>query len=429
MQRWARNLALGGAGILFLLGAVLGGLEIWAGQAEATLNPKAAEFLKRYPKTQSNAIALKLNQTLSALDLDPVVRYDDKYKYTEFVLALDSDPYFGKWLNHSSGSLPPVPKSIQTYLDTHQSELKTAQTLLITSELPSWELDTEAAQNLERLYLNFSGALRLQELLLLQALASDRSGKIAQREDALVAAWKLQEAIAGHALGRGLSFSMVKLQLGLMRHMDGLSPQWQTRMTTVASPTQLLESVQLHNWLVYEGIAKVKDLPKVMKTIERQFLQDFRIMPPSFFRVQNATTTQHLDDASKKLSTQNVCAKNPTDFETETPWWNSLAQIRFPVVNTSWALSGAPSLMAEFTQKILQVKAIAAQQGKWPTTLPNLNSKVCDGARWKYAVATDGTMSLTLENPEPLNEQRTDVIRLIPQSFYTYSDRLPTQIP
>jgi hypothetical protein len=84
--------------------------------------------------------------------------------------------------------------------------------------------------------------------------------------------------------------------------------------------------------------------------------------------------------------------------------------------------------MAEFMQKIFQVKEIAAQQGKWPATLPNPNSKACDGARWQYSVATDGTMSLTLKNPETLSEHRTAVISSV-KLPYTYSDRLPIKTP
>jgi hypothetical protein len=428
MQRWARNLALGGAGILFLLGAVLGGLEIWAGQAEATLNPKATEFLKRYPKTQSNAIALKLNQALSALDLDPVARYGDKFKYTPFVLESDTAEYFGMQFRQASSVLEPLPPNIQTYLNTNQAKLKTAQDLLLTSELPTWELDVDAASNAESLYFNFFGATRLHDLLLLQAVRSDRNGKNVDREQALEAAWKLQEALVQHPLGRTFTFSMVQPQLGLMRYVKGLSPQWKTRVTAVASATQMQETSQLFNWLNYQSIAQANDLQKVMRLTEQQFLQDFRFTPPSFFRLQNANTTQLLDDALKTLSRQNVCKVDKANLESAVPWWNNLAHTRFSML-VPWNQSGAVNLMAEFTQKTLQVKEIATQEGKWPTTLSNLNSKTCDGARWKYAVAPDGTMSLTLENPEPLNEQRTDVIRLIPKSFYTYSDRLPTQIP
>ncbi|MEM9152658.1 MAG: hypothetical protein AAGB19_19670, partial [Cyanobacteria bacterium P01_F01_bin.3] len=43
----------------------------------------------------------------------------------------------------------------------------------------------------------------------------------------------------------------------------------------------------------------------------------------------------------------------------------------------------------------LQAKALAAQQGKWSETLPNLASQTCPNERWVYEVSPGGEMSLS----------------------------------
>jgi hypothetical protein len=106
------------------------------------------------------------------------------------------------------------------------------------------------------------------------------------------------------------------------------------------------------------------------------------------------------------------------------PWWNTYGKTYSNIFTGTdpWIQVSAMALNVEYTQKILQLKEIAAQQNQWPTVLPNPNSQVCEGMKWQYGVS-DGTMSLSLDNPEPLTENRTEVIRFTDLP-YTYRDRL-----
>ena len=79
----------------------------------------------------------------------------------------------------------------------------------------------------------------------------------------------------------------------------------------------------------------------------------------------------------------------------------------------------------ELTQKILQVKALAAQAGKWPSSVPEMESSICPGAKWLYRLAPDGTMSISFsEQPEWLEERLEN--KGLP---FTYSDKTPPKPP
>ncbi|MGB8702108.1 MAG: hypothetical protein WCD18_22050 [Thermosynechococcaceae cyanobacterium] len=397
----------------------IGGLETFAHQAERPLNAKADAFLKQYPKTESNAIAQKLNQALIELKLAPVELWPAQIDIS-WSIETEIDGYLWQQFEQTSGSLQPLPSGLQSYLNTHRAKLQRTQDLLLGSELPIWMLDVQAAANVEHLYLNFRGVSQLHRLFILQAIAADRQSQRTDRENALSAAWKLQEALAQHPLARTITPSMVRSQLGIMRYMDGLAPTWQTRASHIAKPSQMLETLQLNNWLTYRGISSSQDPQKLMDIIGRQLLIDFRFTPPSLFRLQNVDVTERLDSAYQTLATQNRCKADASDLVLSMSWWNTFKKALW--IGDSASAAETMALISEFTQKILQLKAIAAQRGQWPSTLTDSTSNVCDGVRWQYTTADDA-MSLSMENPPPMKEGRTTVIKET-QLPYIYSDHL-----
>jgi hypothetical protein len=71
-------------------------------------------------------------------------------------------------------------------------------------------------------------------------------------------------------------------------------------------------------------------------------------------------------------------------------------------------------LELELTQKILQVKEMAAKEGKLPESLPNMESAVCPGYQWVYGVAEDKRRSLSLTPVPTLGEDD----RALPLTYY-----------
>ncbi len=61
-------------------------------------------------------------------------------------------------------------------------------------------------------------------------------------------------------------------------------------------------------------------------------------------------------------------------------------------LSNQFSKSSKAMLDLELTRKILQVKALAATEGKWLPSVPDMESSICPGAKWVYGVAPDGTM-------------------------------------
>ena len=97
----------------------------------------------------------------------------------------------------------------------------------------------------------------------------------------------------------------------------------------------------------------------------------------------------------------NICASDVVESKQQPAAWNIPAKKIGLLSFLNQVVKAEKHMLdLELTQKIVQAKALAAETGKWPTTLPNLESNVCPGYEWVYNVAEDGTMSLSL-NPEP----------------------------
>ncbi|MEG4288593.1 hypothetical protein Q5692_07220 [Microcoleus sp. C2C3] len=107
----------------------------------------------------------------------------------------------------------------------------------------------------------------------------------------------------------------------------------------------------------------------------------------------------------------NFCASDSVTVD-DLAWWNYMggASTAFPRQTSKAAQS---MLNLELTQKILQVKALAAKAGKWPPSVPEMKSSICRGAKWVYRVAPDGTMSISFsEKPKWLEERLKSNIAL-----------------
>lgn len=119
---------------------------------------------------------------------------------------------------------------------------------------------------------------------------------------------------------------------------------------------------------------------------------------------------------------QNVCTSDSATAK-DFAWWNYIG--RTSTSYPSQTSKAAKSMLdLELTQKILQVKALAAKTGKWPPSVPEMKSSICPGAKWLYRVAPDGTMSISFsEKPKWLEERLK--YKGLP---FTYNDKTPPEL-
>ena len=124
---------------------------------------------------------------------------------------------------------------------------------------------------------------------------------------------------------------------------------------------------------------------------------------------------------------RNVCSIEEK-VTTHLAWWNLPGKMTWVDWTIEQLIAAEKMLQLEITQKIMQVKELAKQQGKWPDSFPNLDSKFCPDRQYVYQVSEDGTMTISLDKqPEWVKEdaiwvQWKDVEIALP---LTYSDRTP----
>jgi hypothetical protein len=421
MKRWTKSLMWLGFGVATAVALGWVGLEVAANQAEAQMNAQADAVLKRYPKTQSNAIAQDLNRILGDLGTYPVGAMTRAGSTPTYFPPISSEIkiYFEKQQRKPSGSFDPLPQDMQAYLKQHRAALAKAQTLLLKSERPVWGMDVDAMSNPDFILYNFLGVWQLHQLMLLQAVAAEQSNQSTEVENTLAAAWNLRQAMAQFPGGKMWDNTIAQRQLSLMRYFKRLSPQWQQRIVDVSKQNQVFDEARLFALTAYRRNALDirKDSAGFVRRVEQAFLTDLPPLPANYLRWANADYFGRLTRHYDAIASQNFCAETA---KLSVPQWNALHwfELGTPTIQRATALE------SEYTRKVLEAKAIAAQQGKWPASLPDPKSKACTGALWQYSVTADGTMNLTLVNPEPLIEARTDVISSIRPSSYTYSDRL-----
>jgi hypothetical protein len=97
----------------------------------------------------------------------------------------------------------------------------------------------------------------------------------------------------------------------------------------------------------------------------------------------------------QQLPQENVCTFNQDAFlkklniQKEVDW--------VAIWMSQWVKGGRGMLNLELTQKVLQVKEIAAKNGSFPQSLKPMDSSICPGVKWVYEVSPDGkTMSINL---------------------------------
>ncbi len=422
MKIWAKRLLWIALGVTTTVAVGWVGLEVAANQAEAQMNAQAEAVFKRYPKTQSNALSQDLNRILVDLGARPV----GAYTRTSSAQAKPIPPiystisrYFDQQRSKSSGSFDPLPPDIQAYLKQQQTHLAKAQALLSRPDQPIWGSDPAILNDPEFICFDFTGLAHLHHLELLQAIVAEQTGQPVEIERALEAAWKLRQTVAQSTGGKMWDASFSPTHLSIMRHFKNLSPQWQQRIARVAEPSQMVDDAKLLVLLAYRrnAVEIKEDSAKFLHLFEQSFLTNLPPLPSSYFRWANADFFWHLTRHYDSLASQNFCAART---ELSIPWWN----VWNAGLSTVPQIRGEIALEAEYTRKVLEAKAVFTQQGRWPKSLTDLKSKACTGALWQYSVSDD-TMTLTLVNPEPLVEARTEVIRSMRPSSFTYSDHLP----
>jgi hypothetical protein len=395
--------------VLWLVGG-----NLLAAQLEKPINQGWTDFTHRFPKTELNNSALRLQELTAQQGFEPLLgtqetskRFSVSQKNQQAFEKIreELNQYLETQVKNSTNKVEVPPESLRRYLDSQSANLAAIRTHVLNSEMPRWSLDV-SQWNPSYPLPNFISMVKLQKIFALDMLEKNRLGETQEVLDTLEVAWKLNQSAREHPSLTGSLISIIvdNYIVGVIRKIKAIPTDWQARITRLVKEdyhqsflTSLEgEFLMFARSLSTYSLGKWTNAPlplfaKVMDALQQPYL---RFSVVDYWR--KGTRGLH------ELPKQDSC-----DFDLETfkqnqlsgAWWNILGQDSISSLWYQWLKMWRKLIEWELTQKALQVKEIAAKQGSWPQQIPGIEASMCRDRKWIYQVAPDGTMSLSFSKP------------------------------
>jgi hypothetical protein len=438
--------AVGLAGLLAVW--IVGGNYI-ASVQEKEIEQDLAAYAQRFPKTEPNDAALKL--------APPLAKVGFNAGWGSFSQELNQ--YLDAEIAKPNDTINPPSEKLQRYLASKQTALAELRQQVLNNEVPHWGTDISwiLQGDMTVRLPPYLWQVNFQRVLALDILEKYRQGQTEAAAEMLEVSWKINQSLTESPLliPQLVALIVTKYPAGVMRKVDRLPTQWQQRLLERDYRESILTSLQgeylskfkfsqdfvwKYSWssiLEASGASSDQGIlslfqtetnypptlkEKILDWTLSHVLVWFKPAIKPYVRFCAIDTYQVYKRSLAASRQQNVCASDSVTVD-DFAWWNYIgwASTSFPSQTSKAAKS---MLDLELTQKILQVKALAAKAGKWPPSVPEMKSSICPGAKWLYRVAPDGTMSISFSEKPKWLEQRLKSSRGLP---FTYSDNTPPQ--
>ncbi|MEG3931195.1 MULTISPECIES: hypothetical protein [unclassified Microcoleus] len=449
-KKWLKFLGGSAVGLAGLLAAWIVGGNYMASVHEKEIEQDLAAFAQRFPKTEPNDAALKLRPSFAKVGFN--------VGWGSFFQELNQ--YLDAEIAKPNDTINPPSEKLQRYLASQQTALAELRQQVLNNEVPHWGTDiTWILEGDMTVSLPpYLWQVNSQRVLALDILEKYRKGQTEAAAEMLEVSWKINQPLTENPLllPQLVGLIVAKYPAGVMRKADRLPTQWQQRLLERDYRESILTSLQgeylskfkfsqdfawKYSWSsILEASDPLSGLgilslfqtetnypptleDKILDWTLSHVLVWFKPVIKPYVRLC-AIDTYHAYKRSLAASRQhNFCASDSAQAK-DFAWWNYIG--RTSTIFPSQTSKAAKSMLdLELTQKILQVKALAAKTGKWPASVPDMKSSICPGAKWLYRVAPDGTMSISFsEKPKWLIE-RLKNHRGLP---FTYSDKTPPQL-
>lgn len=456
--------------IRWLFPSIVGILALWmiggnllADYLEKDIKQEIEEYAQQFSYTEPNDSALKLQAILAkkmGISVFGSYPYQGVYKidsYTDYhpdfkrsKLASNDDEniqekltqYLDAQIAKPNDEIDVPPAELQRYLASQGDGLAAIKDHLLNNEVPQWEEIDFLAGDYSVAHPSYLSLANIQKIMALDILEKTRLGKNQEALEMLEVSWKINKSLDNYPtlFGQLVALIMGKYQAGVIRKLDYIPPEWQQRLLDHDYRQSILKSIEGEYIMAFKFLNKMDTggWEDWYDEDEKLIHLLLRLKPLSrpYLRFSAINSYYVAKEGLVYFPTQNVC------LSTKTPningaWWNlALGRvIEIPSFLNQEFKAEKYMLELEFTQKILQVKEIAAKQGKWPDSVPNLESSFCPGYRWVYQVSEDGTMSISLnKKPEWVGEMSISLNekpewakdRTLP---LTYSDKTIPKLP
>ena len=473
-KKWLKFLGGSAVGLAGLLAVWIVGGNYIASVQEKEIEQDLAAYAQRFPKTEPNDAALKLAALVGKLGLggsggsfSPVDRYigsvadlrsseDAPKAFYEILQELNQ--YLEAEIAKPNDTVNPPSEKLQRYLASKQTALAELRQQVLNNEVPHWGTDITwiLEGDITMVLPSYLWQANFQKVLALDILEKYRKGQTEAAAEMLEVSWKINQSLteSPFLIHQLTALIVTKYPAGVMRKVDRLPAQWQQRLLEHDYRESILTSLQgeyLYKFKLWQhfvwkypwsstleasrasgqGIlelfqVKTNDPPtleeKILEGALSHLLVWFKPAIEPYGRFCAIDTYQVYKRSLAASRQHNFCTSDSVKVD-DFAWWHypGEASTDFPSQTRKAAQS---MLNLELTQKILQVKALAAKAGKWPPSVPEMKSSICPGAKWLYRLAPDGTMSISFSEKPKWMEERLKSSRALP---LTYSDKTPPQ--
>ncbi|MGB3508114.1 MAG: hypothetical protein WBA93_02480 [Microcoleaceae cyanobacterium] len=427
--------------IRWLFPSIVGIFALWtiggnllADYLEKDIKQEIEEYAKQFPYKEPNDSALKLEAILAkkmGIGVFGVSRYQGVYKIATYTSHSDFDvsksanndfeniqekltQYLDAQNAKPNDQIDAPPVELQRYLASQTDGLAAIKDHILNNQVPQWEQMDFLVADYDVALPSSLGLANLQKIMALDILEKTRLGKDREALEMLEVSWKINKSLSNSytLIGQLVALIIVNYQAGVIRKLDNIPPEWQQRFLEHDYRQSVLKSIEGEYIMQFNFVKLIfnnkmdtsfwEDWYEEDKLIYLVLRLDLLTRPYIRF---SAIDSYHVGkEALAHLPTQNVCLSTKTP-DINQAWWN-INPILISFFNQE--LKAAKYMLElEFSQKILQVKEIAAKQGKWPDSLPKMESSFCPGYRWVYQVSEEGEMSISLNEKPDWAKDRT----------------------
>lgn len=377
---------------ILLIWVTLGNLI--AHQAEQPIIAAKADFLDRFPNTEKNAAARKVDELFVSLQSNYPIEKLDKIRW---LVADYINPYFTR---PSDAPIEAPPQALQDYLKAKSSTFNDLRQLLLANEAPVWGT-SDLLRQLEGDFMSPDNSFEYvtkMKLLFIDTLNHIRLGEDKQALEGVEASWKLIQSLSDRPtlLVQLVSLINSNSLMALMRRLDRVPPGWRQRIVDLDYLKTILTALQLETFGKYELIRNFPNYTFLL--LSPSFSSLIQPLRQPYLTLTAVDFWQSMTLTLERLFKQDIC-QSPPETANFTPSSSDIFDI-LPLLRRQWFKAAKHAIHWEFTQKILQLKEVATQTGKYPQSLTGLEtSSVCQDLRYTYRVSANGDeMNIAIAN-------------------------------
>lgn len=413
---------------------VLAAASPLAAKYEQEMDKDEAAFLRQFPKTEDNQTIKQLGElAASQLGIAIAGRPEDTWTVSESQNKAfkDIDDELFNYLTvqgqNATISFAKVPPRLRDYLEKNADQITAIRNLLLNSETPRWGTDmswiSEGNPASYRLP-SYLGTIYLQRILAIDILYKQEQGKTKEAQETLEASWKLGQSFKNNPfiIGQLGNIISTRVQLGIMRKLDGLPSVWQQRLLEHDHRQSMLRTLageSIYGRTSYRWMMNNPDiaLENAKENTGEEFANNYlalgwsewsTTMRQTFLRWESIAIYQSKTDVFKSLANENACTWNFNNWRsTREPIYGGALQESY-LLSNFWLRTGRLMVESELTQRILKIK----EMGVTAQNLQNVPSVICPNAQWTYEFNSSPFLTQSSITLSPLPQWAAGVQRL-----------------